>query len=421
MRASATASVSLLLADSPMSGPASTAANGPLVDDPAGVLAVLLVVLAAIFWMTRHPTLGKIFKIVPALALCYFVPATLTSLHVIPSQSGLYEFIKDFVLPACLLLLVLSLDIPGILRLGPKAIIMLLAGTASVVVGGPLALLATREYLPPDAWRGMAALAGSWIGGGANMAALKETANASEEAFGAVLVVDAAVAGVWLGVLFFFAGKQDTIDRWFRADASAIRDLERRMTDYQERVSRIPALAELMYILALGFMGGWIAFVVGNRLPEIGDMIGPFAWRIILVTAIGLILSLTPLRGLEGAGASKVGSVMIYLLVASFGARADFSQLREYPAFIVMGFIWMAVHAAVMLGVGRLIRAPVFFIAVGSQSNIGGAASAPLVASAFHPSLAPVGALLAVAGYVLGTYAGLVCMAMLKAVASAGA
>jgi len=168
-------------------------------------------------------------------------------------------------------------------------------------------------------------------------------------------------------------------------------------------------------------MGGWIAFVVGNRLPEIGDMIGPFAWRIILVTAIGLILSLTPLRGLEGAGASKVGSVMIYLLVASFGARADFSQLREYPAFIVMGFIWMAVHAAVMLGVGRLIRAPVFFIAVGSQSNIGGAASAPLVASAFHPSLAPVGALLAVAGYVLGTYAGLVCMAMLKAVASAGA
>ncbi len=421
MRAYATANVSLLLADSTTSGPASSPANGPLIDDPAGVLAILLVVLAAIFWMTRHPTLGKIFKIIPALALCYFVPATLTSLHVIPSQSGLYDFIKDFVLPACLLLLVLSLDIPGIVRLGPKAIVMLLAGTASVVIGGPLALLVTREYLPPDAWRGMAALAGSWIGGGANMAALKETANASDEAFGAVLVVDAAVAGVWLGLLFFFAGKQNTIDRWFRADASAIRDLERRMTDYQERVSRIPALAELIYILALGFMGGWIAFVVGNRLPEIGDMIGPFAWRIILVTAFGLVLSLTPLRGLEGAGASKVGSVMIYLLVASFGARADFSQLREYPAFIVMGFIWMGVHAAVMLGVGRLIRAPIFFIAVGSQSNIGGAASAPLVASAFHPSLAPVGALLAVAGYVLGTYAGLLCMAMLKAVAGAGA
>lgn len=395
------------------------AAQPPLVENPAGILAILLAVLATIFWLTQHPVAGRIFKIIPALVFCYFLPATLTSLGVIPGKSELYDFIKNFMLPACLLLLILSLDIPGILRLGPKAIIMLLVGTASVVIGGPLALLITKDYLPEDAWRGMASLAGSWIGGGANMAALKETARATDQAFGAVLVVDAAVAGVWMGILFFFAGKQDAVDRFLRADATAIRDLERRMADYQAGVRRVPTHGELIMILALGFGGGWIAYLIGESLPPIGDLIGAFTWRIIVVTAIGIVLSLTPVRRLEGAGASTVGSVMIYLLVASFGAKADFSQLREYPAFIVMGVIWMAIHAVCMLGVGRLIRAPIFFVAVASQANIGGAASAPVVASAFHPSLAPVGALLAVAGYVLGTYAGLLCMKLLMMVAGA--
>jgi len=401
--------------------------KAPLVEESVGVLAILLTVLAIIFYLSNHPVTSKFFKIIPALVFCYFVPTLLSYLNVIPHASPLYEWIKSYILPASLLLLIIALDIPGIVRLGPKAIIMLLTGTVGVVIGGPISLMIMKGYLPEDTWRGMAALSGSWIGGGANMLALKDAAEASEEIFSAMIVVDVFVANIWMGVLLFLSGKQRAIDRWTGADAGMIRDLERRMTDFQERVMRVATMPDLMTILAFGFVGSWLSGLGGAWLGDVihkSEFFSPIerfipgsAWKYVFVTTLGLVLSLTRARNYEGAGASKVGSVMIYLLVASIGAHASFEQIREHPEFIYMGLIWMAVHVSLLLLVGRLIRAPIFFIAVGSQANIGGAASAPIVAAAFHPSLAPVGALLAVAGYLLGTYAGLICMGMLSKVA----
>jgi uncharacterized membrane protein len=398
----------------------------PLVTHPAGILAVLLSVLAVIFWLTQHPVAGRVFKVVPSLVFCYFVPTTLTTFGVIPAESELYDWIKGFLLPTSLLLLILALDVPGILRLGPKAIIMMLAGTLGVVLGGPFAMLICRGDLPDDAWRGMTALCGSWIGGGANFVALGQIAETSDAMLATMVIPDVFVANIWMGVLLYLSGHQVAIDRWTGANTTAIDELKRRMIAFQERVNRIPTLADLILILALGFTGSWLSYKVGLLLPEIGTarfgtFISHSTWKYILVTTLGMVLSFTRARNLEGAGASRIGSVMLYLLVACIGAHATFAGLSRYAAFIVAGFIWMAVHIVVLLGVGKLIRAPIFFVAVGSQANIGGAASAPIVASAFHPSLAPVGALLAVAGYVLGTYAGLVCMHMLKWAAHAGA
>ena len=416
-------SFGFLLADAasqPASAPAESAKI--LVEHPAGVLAVLLAVLAAIFWMSSHPKLGRVFKIIPALLFCYFVPTLLTTLGVIPNSSPLYDFVKGYVLPASLLLLILALDVPAILRLGPKAVIMLLAGTFGVVIGGPLSLLICNTFLPEsialpdDVWKGMSALCGSWIGGGANFVALGKIAEASDKMIAAMVIPDVFVANCWMAVLLYCSGVQYTIDRFTKANASAIRDLEQRLTAFQERVNRIPTLADFMIILAFGFGAAWLSYVGGNWLGEHVPGLSATAWKFILITTVGVFLSFTPARNYEGAGASKIGSVMIYLLVACIGAHADFRTIGEQPGYIIMGFIWMAFHIATLLIVGWLIRAPIFFVAVGSQANIGGAASAPVVAAAFHPALAPVGALLAVAGYVLGTYAGLVCMWLLKIV-----
>ncbi|MFQ5807325.1 MAG: DUF819 domain-containing protein, partial [Phycisphaerae bacterium] len=237
----------------------------PLVESPAGVLAVLLTVLAVIFWMTRHPMLGKIFKFVPALLFCYFVPTALTTLNVVPADSPLYDWVKGFVLPASLLLLILALDVPGILRLGPKAVIMLLAGTTGVVLGGPLALWICKDMLPPDAWQGMTALCGSWIGGGANFVALGKIAGASDKMIATMVIPDVFVANCWMAVLLYSSVIQHRIDRWTRANASAIRDLEQRLTAFQERVSRIPALADLIIILAFGFGASWLCFFIADE------------------------------------------------------------------------------------------------------------------------------------------------------------
>ena len=405
-----------------------TASSTGLIQDPAGILAVLFAVLAGIFWLTRHPVCGRLFKVVPALVFCYFVPTLLTTVRVLPDESALYSWVKTFILPASLLLLILALDLPGIIRLGPKAAIMLLAGTAGVVIGAPVSLLICKGMLPDDAWQGMTALAGSWIGGGANFVALGEIAGASDSMIALMVIPDVFVANIWMGTLLYLSLHQHAIDRWTGANAGTVRDLERRMTEFHERVTRIPALADLIIILAFGFVGSWLSYQAGNwtsdwlaaRLPAVGNLVPASTWKYIIVTALGVGLSFTRARNLEGAGASKLGSVMIYLLVACIGAGANFAEIAKHPAVLLMGFIWMACHIGVLLGVARLIRAPLFFVAVGSQANIGGAASAPVVAAAFHPSLAAVGALLAVAGYVLGTYAGLVCMWLLKWAAGAG-
>ncbi len=407
------------------STPTTAATQDVVVHSEAGILALLLAVLALIFWLTQQPWAKPVFKVIPALVFCYFVPTTLTTIGVIPDASPLYSWIKSYVLPAALFLLILSLDLPGIIRLGPKAVIMLLAGTLGVVIGGPIAFALGRTFLhgevwglPDDAWQGLAALSGSWIGGGANFVALGDIFGTTPSTLAMMVIPDVFVASIWMGVLLYCSGHQHTIDRKTGADASMIRDLERRLTDFQERVMRVATLADLMIIVAMGFVASWLSYRVGMWLPEIGTAISHSTWKYILVTSLGVLLSFTPARRMEGAGASKVGSVMLYLLVACIGASADFRQIVNAPGYMVVGFMWMAIHVGVLLTVAWLIKAPIFFVAVGSQANIGGAASAPIVASAYHPSLAPVGVLLAVAGYVLGTYAGVLCGHMLKYVGS---
>ncbi len=405
----------------------------PRITDPVGILAVLLAALAAIFWFGEQTLGRRVYSIVPKLVFCYFVPTILSTAGLIPHESALYEWIKDFLLPASLVLLILALDLPGIVRLGPKAVIMLLAGTAGVVIGAPIAMLIFGGTLPEDAWRGMTALSGSWIGGGANFVALGQIAEISSEMFGLMVIVDVAVANVWMAVLLFCAGKQEAIDRWTGADTTAIDDLKRRVEKFEAEHARMPSLTDFLGMLAIAFVGTWIAIVGGqwlepmitmgtNKAGQPEPLLSATVWKFIIVTTLGLILSTTRVRRLDGAGASKVGSVFLYLLVASIGAHADFGKMFENDDakwLLAAGAVWMLCHIGLLLGVGKLIKAPIFFVAVGSQANIGGAASAPIVASAFHPTLAPVGVLLAVAGYVLGTYAGLMCMFLLKLAAGA--
>lgn len=401
---------------------AASDAQEAMVTSTPGILAILVTTLALIFWAADHPIIGRIFKIIPSLVFCYFVPTALATFEIIPHSAPLYDFIKTNLLPASLILLILALDLPGIIRLGPKAVIMLLAGTFGVVVGAPIALLLFQDRLPPDIWKGFAAQSGNWIGGGANFIAIGKIAGASEAMIAQMVVPDVFIANIWMAVLLFLAGRQKAIDRWTGADAGAIRELERRMSEFQEKVARTATLTDLMIMLALAFGGAWVAAELGIKFndffvqtaPGFAQVINASAWKFILVTTFGLILSFSKARNLEGAGASRLGSVMIYLLVACIGAHANFSTFREAPDLIMAAGVWMLFHIVILLGVALIIKAPIFFVAVGSQANIGGAASAPIVATAFHPALAPVGVLLAVAGYVLGTYAGIICMHLLK-------
>lgn len=408
-----------------------------LITNDAVVFGVLMVILAVIFYtsQSQHPMWKKFYAVVPALLLCYFIPGLLNTLGIVDGEhSQLYWMAKNYLLPTALVLLTLSIDLKSVLKLGPKALLLFIAGTAGVVLGGPLVLwiagMVDPSLLgdgPESVWRGMATMAGSWIGGGANQAAMKEVFDVGSDVFGKFVAVDVIVANIWMVVLLFMAGRSGLLDARRGADVSAIDDLQKRIEDYQAQNSRIFSLTDLILILAAGFGATALAHACGGVITPFLIEYAPwtakysltsgFFWIVVLATTFGLIMSFTRVRSLEGAGASKVGSAALYVLVATIGMHMDLASIVKDPELFVIGLAWISIHAGMMLLVARLLRAPVFFMAVGSQANIGGAASAPVVASAFNPALAPVGVLLAVCGYALGTYAAYICGLLLKAVA----
>ena len=406
-----------------------------LITSDAIQFGILAAILGLLFY-TRSLGGGwtRFYTFVPLILLAYLIPSLLNSFGVISSEdSNLWQVAKDYFLPAALILLTLAIDLKAILGLGPKALIMFLTATVGIIIGGPLAVLIIGTFSPETvaaegadaAWRGLATLAGSWIGGGANQTAMLELYGYPQELFAAMVAVDIVVAEIWMVFLLYGAGNPAPIDRWLKADASAIERLKTKMENYTSEMERVSTTPDFMLLTAVTFggvalshlvallMGGWI-----GSLPGMADSIlaNDFFWIVVTATTLGLGMSFTGLSKLEGAGASKVGTVFIFLLVAIIGTRMDVFAIADEPLLFLLGGIWMLIHVILLLIVAKIIRAPFFFVAVGSKANVGGAASAPVLAAAFHPALASVGVLLAVLGYALGTYGAILTAEMMRVV-----
>lgn len=427
--------------------------NQPIFTQDTIVFGLLMLALGFVFYTSSSSNSfwKKFYKYIPALLMAYMLPGALTTLgiiapewtstntagEVIEHKSQVYYIASRFLLPAALVLMTLSIDLKAIYNLGPKALIMFLTGTVGVIIGGPLAILLISTVSPetvggagPDAvWRGLATLAGSWIGGGANQAAMLEIYKFNTDNYAGMVIVDIVVANIWMAILLLGIGKSEKIDNWLKADNSAIEVLKERVSTYASKISRNPTLSDLMVILGIAFTIVGIAHfgatnisgfltdnfeAVRDKSSAMSSFGSQFFWMITIATLLGILMSFTKFKTYEGAGASKIGSVFIYILVASIGMKMDLTKIAENPGLIFVGLVWMAIHVGLLFLVAKIIKAPYFFLAVGSKANIGGAASAPVVAAAFHPSLATVGVLLAVFGYVVGTYGAMLCAELMK-------
>lgn len=415
--------------------------KAPLIKNDAVVLGLLILILGSIFYSESLSSFQGFYKIIPGLLLCYFIPAIFNSVNIISGEySKLYFVASRYLLPASLVLLCLSIDLKGIAKLGWRALVMFFTGTVGIIIGGPIALLIIAAIAPNilgadagEVWRGLATVAGSWIGGGANQTAMKEIFETPNDIFSKMVVVDVIVANVWMAILLYGTGISDKIDKKLKADSSAINALKDKMETLAKKIAKIPSTTDLMIISAIGLAGTGLAHfgadIIAPLLKESKDFLASiglssltsgFFWLIVLATFIGVGLSFTKLRNFEGAGASKIGSLFLYVLVATIGTHMDIFAIAESPGLFLVGFIWMSIHAILMLLVAKLIKAPFFFVAVGSQANVGGAASAPVVASAFSPSLAPVGVLLAVMGYAVGTGGAWLCAVLMQSIQIGG-
>jgi uncharacterized membrane protein len=409
----------------------------PIFNNDAIVLGILMGILGFVFITSSSKNLFwvKFYRYIPALLLCYFIPSIFNSLGVISGDSSkLYFVASRYLLPTSLALLTISIDIHEIKKLGSKALIMFFTGTLGIIAGGPLAIMVVSLVSPdiiggsgPDAiWRGLSTVAGSWIGGGANQAAMKEVFQVNDTIFSAMVAVDVIVANIWMAMLLYGTGIVQKIDNWFQADSTSINELKDKIETYQAQILKIPNTSDTIKVLSVGFGitafahfgADLIAPAILQNAPSLSkfSLTSRFFWLIVLSTTLAVALSFTKARELEGVGASRIGSVFIYILVATIGMKMNILAIFDNPGLFIIGLIWMMIHAFMLIAVAKVIRAPFFFMAVGSQANVGGAASAPIVASAFHPSLAPVGVLLAVLGYAIGTYGAWLCGVLMQGV-----
>ena len=407
-----------------------------MISNDAVVFGILMVVLGFVFYTSnlRSSFWKKFYTFFPVILLCYFIPSLLNTTGIVsPEKSNLYFVASRYLLPTSLVLLTLSVDLKEISKLGSKALIMFFTGTVGIIIGGPIAIIIVKNLFPnlvsinpEELARGMTTIAGSWIGGGANQTAMKEVFNVDGELFSKMVTVDVLVGNAWLAVLLIGVGKTVFIDKFLGADSSSVESVKEKIEKYNLSIARIPDLKELIYVLTIGFGITGISHLIAdniapyllNNFPilEKYSLTSSFFWLIVMATTFGIILSFTRLRDLEGVGASKIGSIFIYILVATIGLQMNLFTVFDNPGLFLIGLIWISVHVILLFIVAIFIKAPYFFVAVGSQANVGGAASAPVVASAFHPSLAAVGVLLSVLGYAVGTYAAYLCGIIMQSI-----
>lgn len=378
------------------------------VSSPVGVIAVLCGV-AAFWFYVQQITNWKFFTYLPPLLFIYATPVFLNNLDVIPNDSPVYAGLSSFLLPVFIVLMLIKVDVPAAMRIMGKGILVMLMGTAGVVVGAVIAYAIVHRWLADDAWKGFGALAGSWIGGTGNMAAVSEMLDTPPEQFGLAVLADNVIYIMWLPILLASKNFADRFNKWAKVPEDRLRTMDAASAQMVTDESA-PEMRQYIYIAAIAIgvtwissgLAEWIFAAQSTTYPNLNIVLSQSTWRILLITTIALGLSTTPIAKLPNATA--IGTAMIYIFVAGMGARASVEGFGQAPAFLLGAFIWIFIHGAFCLLGAKIFRVDVHTVAIASAANIGAAASAPIVAAFHRPSLVPVSVLMALIGYALGNY-----------------
>ncbi len=380
-----------------------------MITHPVLIVVVLLTIETLVLWLSRHGRTKRWFDLLPSVFWIYFLPMLAATFGLITAKSPVYGMITTWLLPASLVLLLLPVDMKAILRLGPTALAMFFIGAAGIIAGAVISFALFKPLIGAEFWSGFGALSASWTGGSANMIAVKEALSVPDAVFAPMVIVDTVVPYLWMGIMIAMVGLQPAFDRWNRSDRTILDHLGEEVVQHLVTSGSRRTPAGIALALAVAFAGGGAAHLIARMLPQIRDVVTTYTWTIMVVTLIGILLSFSPARHLERSGATRTGYDLLYFVLTAIGAKASVASIGSALVLIAAGLVIVAVHVAFSLVGARLLRAPMFLVAAASQANIGGVASAPVVAEVYHPGLASVGLLLAILGNIVGTWLGIAC------------
>ncbi len=377
-----------------------------MIEQGFAYIAVLVALAAAMVGFQQFANARKVFNFLPAVVLIYIVAAIMNTAGLFAENDAIketYSSVRGALLPAMLVLMLLKCDVRSIIKLGPRMLAAYACAVASIFVAFALTYVLFKGFYIDGTWRAFGALAGSWTGGSANMVAVQDILSVPSNLFGYVLMMDTINYAVWVMFLFWLIPFAPRFNQWTGAksiltDSAAHLDLE------EEKEEPI-TFQHMMYSLGIGLSVSAFCIWLGKILPPVGDVINGTTWTIMIASMIGLVLAVTPVSRMPGS--MEVSNVMLYTIIALIASRSDFSNLAQAPIYLVSGFVILFIHLVVMLLLGKLFRYDLFTLGVASLANIGGMASAPMLAASYHKSLIPIGVLMALMGSFLGTYFGM--------------
>lgn len=375
-----------------------------MITDGLLMLGVLLG-LSCVLIVLEKTTGWKLFKYVPGMVLMYLLCALLNTLGVFGQDEATrapIAQVKDVLLPAMIFLFLFGCDLRKIIRLGPKLLLTMFVASASLCFGMVLVYVVFQAAVHPEAWKVFGALLASWTGGSANMVAVQDILKAPENIFGYALITDTLIYSLWLMLMFASVAVSPRFNRWTKADTSYL-DAHEGAFEEEEKPVTVNSLAIVVFgAILVSTLSIWI----GGLLPEWGAVVNGTTWSILIVSVLGLVVALTPLG--STAGSSEVATLMLFVVIGQIASGSDFSAITQAPIYIVMGLLVVAIHAGIMVVYAKIAKVELFSLAVASTANVGGIASAPVVASAFNRQLVPVGVLFALIGSFMGTFVGLI-------------
>ena len=372
----------------------------PLITSPGGILTVLCGVCAFFFFL-EEKTKWRLFNYLPPLIFIYAIPAILSNTGILCRDSAVYGWFSSMVLPMFLIIMLLRVDIASTVKIMGKGVFVMLFGTVGVILGAAISFLIVKDKLPPGTWKAFGVLSGSWIGGTGNMAAVSQGIKADSQEFGLAVLGDNLVYIIWLPILLGSKSFAHVFNRFVRVDKKRIEMLEKVPAAMQKKDN--VQMKHFLYLFVLGFLCVWIADVISANLPELKPVLTASTWKILIVTTLGLLLSVTPARHIPAS--HELAMALVYIFVANIGAQANVSGLNASAVwFILACYIWIAIHGFFCVLGAYLLKVDIHSTAIASAANIGGAASAPVVASHHNEKLVPVSILMALMGYAIGNY-----------------
>ena len=359
----------------------------------------------------------KFFKYVPAVVLCYLIAMFLCTLGVwdMAETKPAYSALKNNLTYAMIFAMLLRCNIRKVLKLGPKMLIGFFSATLTIMIGFVCAFVLMKGTIGSDTWMGLGALCGSWIGGSGNMVAVQAALDISEADMGYALVIDSIDYSLWVMFLLRVIQLAPKFNKWTKADTSKLDEVSSRLEEEAKLNTKPITFQSLILLLGSAFLVSAIATNVGNKLYALTNFSDKATWTVLFVTVVALIAAVTPLGKVAGSG--EVSSLLLYAVIGLLASRASLLELGEAPAWIATSFIVLGIHAVLMLIICKLLKLDLFTAGVASLANIGGTASAPVLAGSHSGSLAPVGILMALMGYVVGTPLAVVCAHIMESLA----